>query len=183
MKAFQRPAEAHFDSGVVSVELTLLPSIAAVATAEPVPVKPEPTAKIVEPIDKPPAPDPVDMEPVQETPEPSMMERVNAIDQDGSPEEDKGAMTKAQPATACAPNYPRISRRRGEEGVVVLSVDVDATGQGSNIQIVQSSGYSRLDKAAVKALKKAQFTPAVRFGQPCDSTLTQTFNFQLRNAR
>lgn len=185
VKAFQRPAETRFDSGVVSVELTLLPSIASVATAEPSPEEPPPIPVIKEPakLQSLETPAPIQPEPMQVMPEPAEPQSVNAEEQDGSSEKDKGAVSQAQPTTACAPIYPRISRRRGEEGVVVLSVDVSASGHGSNIQIVQSSGHSRLDKAAVNALEKAQFTSAVRFGQPCDSTLTQTFNFQLRNAR
>jgi len=188
VKAFQRPAEVQFDSGVVSVELTLLPSIASVATVSPDPVKPpketlEPVVEAPEPVPSATEPEvipkPILPKPVQETPKPSLQENVNTIDQGGSPEKDKGAVTQAQPTTTCTPIYPRMSRRRGEEGIVVLSVDVNASGQGSNIQIVQSSGHARLDKAAIKALEKADFTPAIRFGQPHASTLMQSFNFRL----
>jgi len=188
MKAFQRSAEARFDSGVVSVELTLLPSIASVAEVQPVPVEPEPPQETVETIVEPPEPVPAIIEPeailpesVPEPPMPAVQESANAIEQDGSPEDDQGAYSEAQTRSQCKPVYPGMSRRRGEEGVVVLSVEVSATGQGSNIQIVQSSGHSRLDKAAIKALGNAQFMPAIQFGRPCASTLVHSFNFKLTN--
>lgn len=194
VKAFQHPAEARFDCGVVSVELTLLPSIASMATSEPAPIEPAPTEETTEPIVETPTPVPETLEaeiapPLEqpeaapETPEPSMQKSVNSIDQNGSPKEDKGTLTTAQTQTQCIPVYPGIARRRGEEGIVVLSVDVSASGEGSNILIVQSSGHSRLDKAAIKALGKARFSPAVQFGKPHASILTQTFNFQLTDAQ
>jgi protein TonB len=196
VKAFQRPAIAEFDSGDISVELTLVPSIASVAATKPVPVEPEPLIEREEPIAEvpvptatepemiqPPAiPEPTQPEPFQEPSEPAIKESANSIDQDGSPEEDKGAFSEAQTQSRCTPIYPRISRRRGEEGIVMLSIDVSASGKGSNIQVIQSSGHTRLDKAAIKALEKADFTPAIRFGRPHASILIQTFNFRLNDA-
>jgi len=67
----------------------------------------------------------------------------------------------------------------GEEGVVVVSVRVSATGKGSNIRVVRSSGHARLDKAAISALARARFSPATRLGRPVESTLVKTFNFVL----
>ena len=190
VKAFHHPAEVQFDSGIVSVELTLIPSIASSTAPKPVPVAPEPTIENPEPVPAISEPEsvlpesvaePIPPEPVQKTPEPAMQESVNGVDQDGSPEENKGAFLQAQTQSHCSPVYPRMSRHRGEEGVVVLAVDVSASGQGSNIQIVQSSSHARLDKAAIKALEKASFAPAIRLGQPQASTLMQTFNFRLTN--
>jgi protein TonB len=132
---------------------------------------PEPMA---EPQHSTPEPQP---EPLEEMPEPAM----ESIDQDGSLEEDKGAITEAVAQTACSASYPALSRRRGEEGSVTLSFDISASGKISNIQIIKSSGHKRLDKAAEKALSKARFTPAQQRGKPIASTLTQTFTFSLTN--
>ena len=52
------------------------------------------------------------------------------------------------------PEYPRISRERGEEGNVVLQVEM-SSGGSRDIKVIKSSGYHRLDKAAVNALEKA----------------------------
>ena len=51
------------------------------------------------------------------------------------------------------PEYPRISRERGEEGNVILQVEM-SSGGGADIKVIKSSGYTRLDKAAVNALEK-----------------------------
>jgi periplasmic protein TonB len=58
------------------------------------------------------------------------------------------------------PTYPESSRRRGEEGVVLLNVTVDEQGETGSVVIKQSSGFSRLDQAAVKAVERWKFNPA-----------------------
>lgn len=60
------------------------------------------------------------------------------------------------------PSYPSISRRMGEQGKVMLRVFVNAQGQPEQIQIQQSSGFDRLDKAAVDAVRRWKFTPGSR---------------------
>ena len=59
-----------------------------------------------------------------------------------------------------APVYPALSRKRNEQGVVLLRVHVLANGSADQIEIFESSGYSRLDEAAVRAVKRWQFVPA-----------------------
>ncbi|MDE0837632.1 MAG: TonB family protein [Kiritimatiellae bacterium] len=195
MKATHRPATPQFESGVVSVELTLLPSIAAVAATDPSPLTPAPPEEFPKPrseetpvisaredpteTESETTPEPTPAEPEVKRPAPTPTPNVNAVDLDGAPEEDKGALTEAEPKSECRPVYPRVSRRRGEEGVVVASVDVDVSGRGSNPHLVRSSGHTRLDRAALKALENAHFTPASRRGHPYASTLTQTFTFRL----
>lgn len=56
--------------------------------------------------------------------------------------------------------YPTASRRKGEEGVVVLSFVVDRFGLVSAAQIKTSSGFSRLDDAVMRMLKKSKRLPA-----------------------
>src|SRR5690606_14422913 len=52
-----------------------------------------------------------------------------------------------------APEYPALSRRLGEEGKLMLQVELDESGRISNTRIINSSGYSRLDNAALAAVK------------------------------
>ena len=59
-----------------------------------------------------------------------------------------------------APAYPRFSRRAGEEGRVLLKVLVTAEGDAETVGIEKSSGFKRLDNAALKAVKRWQFIPA-----------------------
>lgn len=60
------------------------------------------------------------------------------------------------------PAYPMLSRRSGEEGRVMLRVMVEANGLPSKVDIEKSSGYPRLDEAALEAVRKWKFVPARR---------------------
>lgn len=50
--------------------------------------------------------------------------------------------------------YPRLSRRRGEEGRVVVELLIGRRGGFREIRVQHSSGNRRLDEAALKTLKK-----------------------------
>ncbi|MBL8469369.1 energy transducer TonB [Methyloversatilis discipulorum] len=60
------------------------------------------------------------------------------------------------------PAYPPMSKRLGEAGRVMLRVTVDANGLPTNVEISKSSGFSRLDDAALEAVRKWKFVPARR---------------------
>lgn len=62
------------------------------------------------------------------------------------------------------PAYPSISRRMGEQGKVMLRVFVNAQGLPERIEIQKSSGFERLDKAAVAAVQRWKFAPGTRNG-------------------
>lgn len=59
-----------------------------------------------------------------------------------------------------APNYPPVSRRLGEAGRVILRVYVSAEGVALEVRLGRSSGYPRLDEAALAAVREWRFTPA-----------------------
>lgn len=52
--------------------------------------------------------------------------------------------------------YPLRSKRFKEEGKSYLAFTVIKTGHFTKIRLLKSSGYARLDKAALKALKKTK---------------------------
>jgi len=58
------------------------------------------------------------------------------------------------------PQYPALSRRLGEQGRVLLHVQVSTTGTPMEVTVKQSSGFKRLDQAAVDVVKRWQFVPA-----------------------
>lgn len=60
------------------------------------------------------------------------------------------------------PTYPTLSRRAREEGRVLLLVQVSAKGLATDVRIRQSSGFTRLDDAALEAVKQWHFVPAKR---------------------
>ncbi|MDP1557939.1 MAG: energy transducer TonB [Nitrosomonas sp.] len=82
--------------------------------------------------------------------------------------------------TLNAPAYPPISRRMGEEGKLVLRVELDENGRVNTAEVVDSSGYSRLDEAALTAVKTWQCRPPLRDGQPVRAIALQPFNFVLQ---
>ena len=187
------PAEPAMESGRTVVRLMLVPSIARVAKTESLPTEPvliepspierakvEPTpiepAKVeLKPADKPLAKTTVSDQVVSE---PSA---VDSVERDSSLMEDQGVITEATASGIITPDYPRISRRRGEEGAVTLSIQVLANGKAGDARVMQSSGYHRLDEAALDAATKASFEPARRFGHALESETTLTFTFQLTN--
>jgi len=63
------------------------------------------------------------------------------------------------------PQYPQMSRRRGEEGRVVLRVLVNPLGRPERVEIQKSSGAERLDEAARRAALEALFKPHIENGQ------------------
>ena len=69
-------------------------------------------------------------------------------------------------------SYPAESRASGEQGVVVLRITVNAGGRPVAVKVGVSSGFSRLDRAAVEggwrcrvsnAFEGAQFEAPLRF--------------------
>jgi len=61
---------------------------------------------------------------------------------------------------------PLESRRQHEEGVVVLAVLLSTDGRVANISIASSSGFPRLDEAALEAVSDWRWSPLVRGGEP-----------------
>lgn len=79
------------------------------------------------------------------------------------------------------PKYPPASRRLGEEGRVMLRVLVSADGASASVEVESSSGFDRLDKAAIDAVRKWQFIPAKRDKKPIDAHVIVPIQFTLSN--
>ena len=62
------------------------------------------------------------------------------------------------------PSYPGLSKRLGEEGKVVLRVLIEADGSASKAEIRSSSGYDRLDQAALQTVLRWRYLPGKRGG-------------------
>ena len=84
-----------------------------------------------------------------------------------------------QPVRSPAPRYPREAQRRGESGTVVLRVHIDADGRPRDIDLVEGSGSRSLDRAAVDAVRRWRFDPAIRNGRPTEGTLQVPITFRL----
>ncbi|MCZ7653034.1 MAG: energy transducer TonB [Rhodocyclaceae bacterium] len=79
------------------------------------------------------------------------------------------------------PAYPVSSRRRGEEGRVMLRVFVDAQGRAAKVEVQESSGHNRLDESAVTAVARWRFVPARRGSEPLAAWVRVPIVFSLRD--
>lgn len=64
------------------------------------------------------------------------------------------------------PAYPAQSRRMGERGKVVVRVLIGVDGSAQKAEIRQSSGYERLDLAALATVQAWRYVPGKRGGVP-----------------
>jgi periplasmic protein TonB len=81
---------------------------------------------------------------------------------------------------APAPRYPQASRRLREEGEVVVRVLIGTDGRPSDVSLLHSSGHSRLDEAALAAVRAALFRPYVVAGQARSAYVRVPVEFSLR---
>ncbi len=80
-----------------------------------------------------------------------------------------------------APAYPPLARRMGEEGRVVLRVQVDPEGTPVALEVRATSGHPRLDQAAMEAVRRWKFVPAVLGGLRVAAWVLVPVSFSLRN--
>lgn len=80
-----------------------------------------------------------------------------------------------------APSYPSMSRRLAEQGRVILDVYILANGRVGELRIKQSSGFKRLDDAALQAVKKWQYVPAHRGNEAIPFWYIQPLSFSLNS--
>ena len=144
------------------------------------PPPPSPPAKV-----QPPKPRPVAREPVPQPPQPQPQEAPPALLAFQGTAPAAGWTAPATPTQAAPvapappapprivppsfdaaylknppPAYPRLSRRQGEKGKVILRVHVTPEGLADQVQVRTSSGFERLDEAAAAAVRQWRFAPA-----------------------
>jgi TonB family protein len=76
--------------------------------------------------------------------------------------------------------YPPGAKRRGEEGSVVLQVQVLRNGCATSAAVLLRSGMPELDAAALKWYETAQFAPAAKDGVPYPSDLRFKVKFVMK---
>ncbi len=60
--------------------------------------------------------------------------------------------------------YPALSKRLGEQGRVMVRVFIEIDGTAQKAEIKQSSGFERLDQAAVSTVLRWRYVPGKRAG-------------------
>ena len=77
-------------------------------------------------------------------------------------------------------DYPRQSRRNNEAGVTLVRAYIDTRGGAPrSVSVERSSGFSRLDLAAVAAVQRARFKPYTENGQPVEGWALIPIDFEL----
>ena len=77
------------------------------------------------------------------------------------------------------PAYPEMARRRGQQGRVVLHVNVSAEGMPVTVAVVETSGFASLDAAAMSAVQRWRFMPATRAGTAVPAVAEVPVRFRL----
>ena len=88
--------------------------------------------------------------------------------------------TQGRGARITQPEYPPASRRAGEEGTVQLQVLVQENGRAGEVKVARSSGFPKLDEAAVAEVKRNwRFVPGKEDGKPVSMWHTFAVTFRL----
>jgi protein TonB len=74
-----------------------------------------------------------------------------------------------------------MSKRHGEQGLVVLRVLVKSDGSAGAVEVKSSSGFPRLDQAAADAVKSWHFNPATNDGKVVDEWYQVPIPFKIQN--
>ena len=108
-----------------------------------------------------------------QTPQPSQPSQPSSLSQ---------ARVDAPPRSrrAIRPEYPKGARQRGEQGNVILEIEIGADGVCVAAKVAVSCGFAELDAAAVKAALAARFVPAKAGNSPVSSVARLTLSFRLK---
>ncbi|MCZ6691237.1 MAG: energy transducer TonB [Planctomycetota bacterium] len=91
----------------------------------------------------------------------------------------QAAATSPLPIQNHPPRYPEMARRRGYQGVVIITARVSAEGMPISVAVRKSSGYRVLDRAAKKAVLSWKFLPATRGGKRVKGEVEIPIRFRL----
>lgn len=83
------------------------------------------------------------------------------------------------PLARTQPEYPATALRAREEGTVLVRAEIDAQGNPTNVGIAKRSGSRDLDRAAMNAVRKWKFEPAMKDGKAVASTVQVPVDFTL----
>ena len=157
------------------------------AAARPVkPPAPRPRPPVQRPPRKPPASGPRTPDPGPRAPAATTGVRTGAAPTARTPAAKPAAGPASPPGFNAAylhnpaPAYPEEARRRGEEGRVLLRVQVSPAGLPERVQVQSGSGSRTLDQVALAAVQRWRFVPARRGGAAVVGTVLVPLSFSLR---
>ncbi len=77
------------------------------------------------------------------------------------------------------PRYPVRARERAHEGVVLVMAHLDRSGEVVRVEILKGSGYTLLDREALRAVEAWRFRPALRNGVAIASRIEVPIRFRI----
>ena len=79
------------------------------------------------------------------------------------------------------PDYPEEAKRAHQEGVAIVSIEINSAGEPENVKLAKSSGFPLLDQAAVAGVRRWRFYPAVMGGLPISVHKEVPVRFRIAN--
>jgi len=128
------------------------------------------------------SPDPAPAAPVLATAPPAPLPPIAAPVADAAPPAPPVVVAKAQPSAVAPapvvvlpstdadylqnekPAYPALSRKKREQGKVVVGVLIGPDGTAQKAHIHESSGFERLDQAALATVQRWRYVPGKKGG-------------------
>ncbi|MBN8735691.1 MAG: energy transducer TonB [Xanthomonadales bacterium] len=94
------------------------------------------------------------------------------------PPKPAGETRAAKVVTPAAPEYPLQAARNQTSGYAVVEFTVSASGAVENAHVVDSSPRRMFDSAAIQAVRRSKFEPALDNGEPVSSVLQRRIDFK-----
>lgn len=82
--------------------------------------------------------------------------------------------------TRATPQYPKSAKEAKKDGTVVLQLTIDENGVPKNIVALTNLGFG-LEAAAIEALKKSTFHPAMKNGKPISKEVEIPYAFKIED--
>lgn len=174
--------ERQHDVSLADVDALALGPMDDVPRREPLPAPPErPSADASEP-NVPEVPEPRRDAPVAQEPAetPPSVEPPRRSESQLAPAVRRGVDKGVEVVHLPTPRYPPSCRRRGQQGLVLLEAEVLADGSVGRIRILRRAPSPRLDEAAIDAVRRATFVPALCNGRPVAAAVVIPVRFELR---
>jgi len=90
-----------------------------------------------------------------------------------------GGVSRPEIINRINPQYTEVARKARLQGTVIVEAIIDETGHVTNVKVLKGLPMG-LDKAAVEAVQRWTFKPAMFQGKPVKVYYTLTVNFQVQ---
>ncbi|MDE0552950.1 MAG: energy transducer TonB [Candidatus Poribacteria bacterium] len=94
--------------------------------------------------------------------------------------EPEPGVTNPQYKFKVEPKYPDSAKKAQKEGEVLLQATIDENGIPQDIKALTNLGFG-FEEAAIDALKKTTFRPAMKGGEPISKQVTIPYKFTLKD--